>query len=266
MVINCFWNKRKFRMDTRTAIRNIREGIMRKNMVTVFGECEVNYDGRATSVLPRGKRFVMIKGDRSISIHQNCLVRPTNYMINTSIAIEEQNNTVLLTAKKTSPKETLGIRFFEIQKVECYEMELENDLRLSGSEKHLNEMLSEDLSMIEEGLKPINQQAHFRKGIADIIAQDSQGRLVIIELKRRQADFDSVMQLKRYMQEVEKLKNITTRGILLAPSIRKNAKELLERNGMEYAKIDFELLPSSKEKAKIKGLQKKQQTLNEFTT
>jgi RecB family endonuclease NucS len=65
------------------------------------------------------------------------------------------------------------------------------------------------------------------------------------------------------MQEIEKLKGIKTRGILLAPSIRKNAKELLEKLGLEFAKLDFELTPSEKEKAKIKGLERKQMRITE---
>jgi len=248
------------------AISKIESGVSKKHLTTIFGVCRVNYVGRATSQLPRGKRLILIKGDNSISVHQNRLVRPTNYMMNTRIAIEPSENGAILTAKRFKPRERLTIEFDRIDDVKCYEMEITNDLRLSGSEKDLNELLMQDLSMIEPGLKPLNQQEHFRRGIADIIAEDAQGDLVIIELKRRQADYASVTQLQRYMRQVEKIKGKKTRGILLAPSIRKKARELLENLGLEYAKIDFELLPSSNEKAKIKGLQKKQQCLKDFFT
>jgi len=251
-------------MDWVIAIDKIKAGLSKKYLTIICGVCEVDYLGRATSRLPRGKRLILIKGDNSISIHQNRLVRPTNYMMNTRISIESQENQVVLTAKRLNPKETLTVTFDRIDDVQAYEMEISNDLRLSGSEKDLNELLMQDLSMIEPGLKPLNQQEHFRKGIADIIAEDSQGNLVVIELKRRQADFASVTQLQRYMHEVENIKGKKTRGILLAPSIRKNANELLEKLGLEFAKIDFELCPSSKEKAKIKGLQKKQEIINKY--
>jgi len=251
-------------MELARAVDEIKAGIAKKHLVTICGVCEVDYLGRATSRLPRGKRLVLIKGDNSISIHQNRLVRPTNYMMNTRIGIEPAGEGAVLIAKRLNPKETLTVTFDSIGDVQAYEMEISNDLRLSGSEKDLNEMLMQDLSMIEPGLKPVNQQEHFRRGICDIIAEDRNGNLVVIELKRRQADYASVTQLQRYMQQVEKIKGKKTRGILLAPSIRKNAKELLERLGLEYAKIDFELQPSSQEKAKIRGLQKKQETLERF--
>jgi len=251
-------------MELARAVDEIKAGIAKKHLVTICGVCEVDYLGRATSRLPRGKRLILIKGDNSISIHQNRLVRPTNYMMNTRIAIEPKEDGAVLFAKRLKPKESLTVTFDRIDDVQAYEMEISNDLRLSGSEKDLNELLMQDLSMIEPGLKPLNQQEHFRKGIADIIAEDAEGNMVVIELKRRQADFASVTQLQRYMHEVENIKGKKTRGILLAPSIRKNAKELLEKLGLEFAKIDFELLPSSKEKAKIIGLQKKQETLDKF--
>ncbi|MDO8537308.1 MAG: endonuclease NucS [archaeon] len=251
-------------MDLNLAIDKIRLGVSNRHFVIIFGSCEVDYLGRATSQLPKGKRLILIKGDYSISIHQNRLVRPTNYMMNTKINIEPKEEYAILTANRLNPKESLTVKFNSIEDVQAYDMEISNDLRLSGSEKHLNDMLMQDLSMIEPGLIPLNQQQHFRKGIADIIAEDAKGNLVVIELKRRQADYASVTQLQRYMREVEKIKNKKTRGILLAPSIGKNAKELLESLGLEFAKIEFELLPSSKEKAKIIGLQKKQETLTQF--
>ena len=61
-----------------------------------------------------------------------------------------------------------------------YEIEVTDDLRLSGSEKDLNELLMQDLSMIEPGLKPVNQQQQFRKGVCDIIAEDKEGNLELL--------------------------------------------------------------------------------------
>ncbi len=240
---------------------SVLESVAKKELVTIFGECSVDYVGRAVSNLPFGDRLIIIKGDKSVSIHENRLVRPTNYMINSRISVEVDGEQVVLLAKRVKPREKLKIVFKKIKNIQSYPMRITNDLRLSGSEKDLNNILMQDLSMIEEGLKPVNQQQKFKKGICDIVAEDKEGNYVIIELKRRQADFASVTQLQRYMQQVEKIKGKKTRGILLAPSIRKNAKELLETNGLEFAKLDFELNPSGKEKARIIGLKKKQKTL-----
>ncbi len=242
----------------------IDSGILSKAMLTIVGTCSVDYIGRATSTLPMGRRLILIKGDNSISIHQNRLVRPTNYMMGARISCGLGEGTFILKATKIKPVEKLAVAFREIEDIRSYEMEPTDDLRLSGSERDLNNALMQDLSMIEPGLVPINQQQHFRRGICDIIAQDKNGNLVVIELKRRLADFESVTQLHRYMHEVQKLKGIKTRGILLAPGIRKNARELLGQLGLEFAKLDFELTPHEKgPKAKIKGFESRQQMITQ---
>ncbi|MEM4257295.1 MAG: endonuclease NucS [Candidatus Diapherotrites archaeon] len=251
-------------MDFQKAKDEISRGLLGKELLVIIGSCEVDYFGRATSKLKLGKRLVLIKGDGSVSIHQNRLVRPTNYMLSTKIGCDLGESCLLIKAQRQKPLEFLRINFFSIDELVRHSIELSDDLRLSGSERDLNEALMQDLSIIEDGLKPINQQQHFRKGICDIVAQDSKGSFVVIELKRRTADFDAVTQLHRYVQEVNKIKGVKTRGILLAPDIRKRALELLYHFGLEFAKLDFELTSEGKEKAKIKGLQKKQRKITSF--
>jgi RecB family endonuclease NucS len=252
-------------MQFHEAKEKILSAIKNKHLCIIIGECNVEYRGRASSTLPNGKRLALIKADSSISIHENRLIRPTNYMVNAAILCETELNPngediLVLTAKKASPKETITTIFHSIETVQQFDLPQSNDLRLSGSEKELNEALMDDLSFLEPGLKPINQQQAFRKGICDIVAEDAKGRLVVIELKRRQADYNSVTQLKRYAEEINKLKGIETRGILLAPSIRKTALTLLKQYGLEYYSYDFEV----GERSKIKGIGKSQMKINEY--
>ena len=232
-------------MNLSEAQKKIISAAKNRNLCLIVGECEASYHGRASSSLPRGKRLVIIKSDSSISIHENRLIRPTNYMMNAMISCEAEidsrgKDILTLTAKRLKPKETITATFFEVEDVQSYDLPESNDLRLTGSEKELNNALMDDLSFLETGLKPINQQQVFRKGICDIIAEDAKGRLVVIELKRRQADYGAVTQLKRYAEQVNKMKGVETRGILLAPSIRKSALELLKSYGLEYFSYDFD--------------------------
>ncbi|MFH0954500.1 MAG: endonuclease NucS domain-containing protein [Candidatus Micrarchaeota archaeon] len=247
-------------MELISVKQRIEAALHAKHLTNIVGECYVEYWGRAASKLPRGKRLLMLKGDGSVAIHQNRLLRPTNYMMNASIGCELLDNTLVITAKKLKPKESLKTIFYSVDDIQAYEMSENTDIRLFGSEKQLSDELMQDLSFLEPGLKPLNQEDVLRKGLVDILAEDSKKRLVVIELKRRQADFNAVQQLKRYMDQVKNMKNKETRGILIAPDIRKNAHELLERYGLEFFHLDFEI---GNPKAKIKGLQKKQQTLFE---
>jgi len=249
-------------MELAKAQKKIQEAITNNLMCIAIGECYVEYVGRASSKLPRGKRMLLIKGDSSFAIHENRLIRPTNYMMGAKIScvFDEEKNALKISSKKAKPSEKIDSYFYTIDDVVSYDIPQSNDLRLSGSEKELNDALMDDLSFLEPGLKPLNQQQVFRKGICDIIAEDAKGRLVVIELKRREADFGSVEQLRRYMEQVKKLKHIETRGILLAPSIRKNALDQLQSYGLEFFSYDFEV----GERSKIKGIGKGQKKLTEL--
>lgn len=248
-------------MDLNNAKAKIEEAVNRKELCLVVGECNVEYFGRAASKLPKGKRLLVIKGDKSFGIHQNRKLNAVNYMINASISCSLENSVLLVSAKKSKPKESMKVFFSGIEFLQNFEMEEKSDLRLFGSEREISNQLMQDLSFIEKGLKPVNQEEVFRKGIVDILAEDSAGNLVVVEVKRRQADYNAVQQLERYMKQVERMKGKKTRGILVAPSIGKNALELLERYGLEFAKIEFEI---SNPQAKIKGLEKKQEEITKY--
>ena len=248
-------------MDFSQAIEQISEAVNAKKMLMIVGNCYAEYWGRAASKLPKGKRLVMIKGDNSFAIHQNRLLRPVNYMMGAKIHFEVLDNVLLLSAKKNSPKEEIKVFFYRVDDVHAHAMDLPADLRLFGSERELSDQLMNDLSFIEPGLKPLKKEDVFRKGIVDIIAEDAEQNLVVIEVKRRKADFAAVTQLERYMRQVEKMKGKKTRGLLVAPGINKAALELLENYGLEFFKLEFEIGNPS---AKIKGATKKQPTITEY--
>ena len=234
--------------------------LAKKNLLVLVGVCRVEYWGRAASKLPKGKRLLLIKEDGSFAVHQNRLLRPTNYMMNAKIGLEIADNSLVISAKKIRPKEEIKAFFDSVEFAKQFEMRENSDLRLFGSEKQLSDELMQGLDFIEPGLKPLKQEQVFRKGIADIIAEDASGRMVVIEVKRRLADYAAVSQLQRYMKQVEKTLGKETRGILVAPDIRKNALEMLERYGLEFCRFEFEI---GNPKATIKGVQKKQQTIFE---
>lgn len=203
----------------------------------------------------------MIKGDNSFAIHQNRLLRPVNYMMNARIHFEVQDNAFVFSARKQKPKEEIKVYFYRIDDVHAHSMDAPADLRLFGSERELSDELMNDLSFIEPGLKPLKKEDVFRKGVVDIIAEDAKNNLVVVEVKRRKADFAAVTQLERYMKQVQRMKNKKTRGLLVAPDITKAAMELLENYGLEFFRLEFEI---GNPKAKIKGAHKKQPTITEF--
>ncbi|PSQ48622.1 endonuclease NucS, partial [Halobacteriales archaeon SW_6_65_15] len=57
------------RPDPATAHRRVATAIDRAEMVTVFGRCTVEYEGRAASTLGPGDRLVVLKPDGTVLVH-----------------------------------------------------------------------------------------------------------------------------------------------------------------------------------------------------
>jgi RecB family endonuclease NucS len=238
----------------------IKQAVLSNEMLVLVGDCYVEYFGRAASKLLKGKRMLLIKADKSFAIHQNKYLRPINYMMNAEInaSFNSQESCLEVIAQKLKPKEKIKVKFYSIDFIKSFALEDIEDLRLFGSEEELSTQLLEDLSFIEQGLKPFKEEVPFRKGVIDILAEDINGNIVVIEVKRRKATLDAVSQLYRYKEQLSKIKKKNVRGLLLAPDITSNALKMLEDYGLEFFKFEFEV---SNPKAKIKGLQKKQRTL-----
>jgi len=63
--------------------------------------------------------------------------------------------------------------------------------------------------------------------------------LTVVECKRYNADLGAVTQLRRYVEKLMVSKGITkVRGILAAPKITPNAKQMLEDWGFEFKHIE----------------------------
>ena len=250
-------------MQLSQAKERLDAALARKDLIMLVGDCEVKYQGRAASNLPLGSRLLLIKGDGSFAIHQNRLLRPTNYLMSNtwSTQLNEDESTLTVSAMKRSPKEILTVFLKRVEFMNTHTMEdRESDFKLVGTEKELNDQLMQDLEVLEKGLRPLKQEDVLRKGFVDILAEDKDGNLVIIELKRRQADYNAVMQLQRYVNELRKIKNKKVRGIIVAPTIGRQALELLKNNGNEYYSFEFDV---TQPKATIAGIDTKQRTIFE---
>ena len=250
-------------MQLSQAKERLDQALARKDLIMLVGDCEVKYQGRAASNLPLGSRLLLIKGDGSFAIHQNRLLRPTNYLMSNSwsTVLNADESELVVSATKRNPKETLTVFLKSVEMLNVHMMEdRESDFKLVGTEKELNDQLMGDLEVLEKGLKPLKQEDVLRKGFVDILAEDKDGNLVIIELKRKQADYNAVMQLQRYVNELRKIKNKKVRGIIVAPSIGRPALELLKNNGNEYYPFEFDV---TQPRATIKGIDTKQRTIFE---
>ncbi|NUN11971.1 endonuclease NucS [Candidatus Micrarchaeota archaeon] len=238
---------------------SILEGLAKQELVLVLGNCKVKYSGRAASKLSEGDRLLVVKPDGTFLVHQKSKMAAINYQGPGSVTSVFLDKLLVIKSERKKPVEFIEASFNSIKFVGCFSMSDDNKLELIGSEKQLADELMLDLSLIEKGLKPLQKESFMQKGSIDVLAEDSAGNLVVIELKRRSAGLDAVTQLKRYVEELQKRKGRRVRGILCSPEITDNALKMLYSDGFEYFKLDYE-----SSSAKIKGLQRKQKELSEY--
>jgi RecB family endonuclease NucS len=122
------------------------------------------------------------------------------------------------------------------------------ELEIAGYEKDMGDMIMKHPNMIEEGFKPTDREYSTEHGFIDILGKDKEGNLMVLELKCRKAGTNAVKQIRRYLTDFENkdnsyLKTVgiekkKVRGILVAPSIGEDAKELLEEEGIEFKSIE----------------------------
>ncbi len=256
-------------MELKQCKKVIDSGLNAGKLIIIIGNCNVKYEGRAASKLSEGDRALIIKKDGTFLVHQSKGMTAINYQgpgaaILTNIDGEKLTVSAVRKTKNSLPgnvREQIVVTFNAVNFVDAFDLTDDKKLKVFGTEDELSNLLMQDLHLIEPGLVPIQQESPLAKGQIDILARDKNGAMVVIEVKRRQAELAAVSQLKRYVEEVSKKKNTVVRGVLCAPSVSENAKKMLDGYNLEFYKLNYEI---SNPSAKIIGLEKKQKILGEY--
>jgi RecB family endonuclease NucS len=212
-----------------------------KAMATFVGRCRIEYSGRAKSFLDYGDRLVIIKPDGTIMVHGDSKREPLNWQppgtkISYSIA-----DGLAIEAKRTSPPEHMHIHFTDIHAVSVFRLDDAAELDLVGDETNVKDRIEKDPSIIEPGLRVISREVTTESGYIDLLCEDTQGRTVIVEVKRTSISPSAVYQLEAYLIDFRKKNDkVQVRGILCAPRVSGMARVLLEEKGMEFREIGYE--------------------------
>ena len=109
---------------------------------------------------------------------------------------------------------------------------------LHASEDDMHRAILLKPELFEVGFKPISWEKHVEPGFVDIYGEDKDGKLVIIEVKRRTASKENVMQLSKYIEPIKAKVNREVRAVLVAPSLAKDVQGLLVSMGLEFKALD----------------------------
>ena len=222
----------------------IADGIDRGALVTVFGRCTVDYDGRASSTLDAGDRHVMLKPDGAALVHTNEGQQPVNWQppgCEHDVFCDGEDSLVLECVGST-PEERLRVRFERVLQVSACSGTDETELALTGTEEDLRRRILESPDLLEPGFTPLATERATPAGAVDVYGEDDAGRAVVVELKRRRVGPDAVSQLRRYVDALERdlHADATVRGVLVAPSVTDRADRLLAEHGLEFVSLEPE--------------------------
>jgi len=231
--------------DFEEASEILQEYLSREFTVQVNGLCTVNYTGRASSKLDRGERLLIKKQDSALLVHGPDNYQPKNWQPEVdSFEVEVRDEALVLTASRFSPDEKVEVFFDEISLITVDQLVDKSELKIAGHEVDIHESIEEDPEMIEEGLKVVERERETPAGFIDVFARDESDDYVVIEVKRN-PDYNTVLQLQRYVDEIEDEFNGEIRGILVAPKMTDKVLDYLEERGLEFVNVDMEdVIPS----------------------
>ncbi|MFA1610237.1 endonuclease NucS [Halobellus rubicundus] len=209
-------------------------------LVTAFGRCTVEYDGRAASSLGPGDRLVVCKPDGAILVHTDEGREPVNWQPpGCTHRASVRDGRLRIRSERTSPDEVLDVAFERIEQVTAYEVDDRSDLTLTGSEEDLRRRILDEPDLVEPGFEPIATERETAAGPVDVFGSDEAGRPVVVELKRRRVGPSAASQLRRYVEAVdEEFPDEGVRGVLVAPSVTDRTAALLDERDLEFVALE----------------------------
>lgn len=206
-------------------------------MRVVVVDCEVTYEGRGSTVLPRARRAVIIKSDGAVSVHHDKSNKPLNYMgAGTIISIIRRGKKQTWTF--SNKKEQISIVIHRIiEDVEFLLDEVEPGLVRSRTEDELQAWLAKHPEAVGRGYKFVAREFRTPVGPVDLLMQDEFDNYIVVEVKRK-AMIDSVYQVKRYIDALNysgELGNV--RGIVVALDVRPNTLKLAEQQNIKCVEL-----------------------------
>jgi len=217
----------------------IGEAVSERKVVVVVGNCWVDYRGRASSRLEPGERVVVVKEDGSVLVHRPVGYEPVNWQPAGCLFQTRVVGDVLqVRAIRRKSPESVRISFDRVYFVSAMSLVDRGEFSLYASEEDMQKAILLEPSILEADLKPITYEKKVEPGFVDVYGIDRNGKLVVVELKRRTAGRDAALQLAKYVDYVKTVASREVRGVLVAPRLARGVQRLLATLGLEFKALD----------------------------
>jgi hypothetical protein len=206
----------------------------------LVARCSIGYSGRLTTRLASGDRIIIFKDDGSVCVHGPKGFKPINYMSGPTAMTEEDG---LITVRRPETGETLMIEVEQVIADDAHGLEDTAVLEREGRELELHALLERSPDLIEEGLEILERERSTDVGPVDFLAKDTEGRIVLVEVKRVKAVVAAVEQVVRYREHIEKdAAYAGARALVVAPEFAPQARKLADRRNVECVVLDVAAL------------------------
>ena len=197
------------------------------------------YSGRAKSTLEPGERILIIKEDGSLLVHRPVGYEPVNWQPSGSVFhVETKKGVIEIHGVRQKPRENVRVIFDRVIMVSVLSLTDSGEFLLHASEHDMHRAILLNPLLLEEGFKPISYEKRVEPGFVDIYGIDKMGKLVVVEVKRKTAGKEAVLQLARYIDAIKGKASRELRGVLVAPSLGRDVQRLLVTLGLEFKALD----------------------------
>jgi RecB family endonuclease NucS len=221
------------------AAATIEKALLQRRTIIVAGNCHVHYAGRANSTLEPGERLLIIKEDGSLLVHRPTGYEPVNWQPSGSVFhVQATGASLEVHGVRQKPRESVRVTFTAVYMVSALNLKDSGDFLLHATEDDMHRAILLKPDLLEEGFKPISWEKKVEPGFVDIYGEDKNGKLVIVEVKRKTATKEAALQLAKYVEPIKAKFNREVRAILVAPSLAKDVQRMLATLGLEYKALD----------------------------
>jgi len=221
------------------AVTLIQKAFAQRRTLIVAGKCSVDYMGRARSTLKTGERLLIIKEDGSLLVHRPVGYEPVNWQPAGSVFhVQTKSESIEIHGIRQKPRESVRVVFSEVFMISSLSLVDSGEFLLHASEEDMHKAILLKPSLLEEGFKPISYEKKVEPGFVDVYGVDKNGKLVVVEVKRKVAGKEAVLQLAKYIEFIKTKANRELRGVLAAPSLAKDVQRLLVTLGLEFKSLD----------------------------
>jgi hypothetical protein len=239
------------------AAKLIEKAFAQRRTLIVAGTCHVNYVGRASSTLEPGERILIIKSDGSLLVHRPVGYEPVNWQPAGSVfhvRLKDDGDLEIHGIRQT-PRENVKVAFKDVLMVSALALDDSGEFVLYASEDDMHRAILLKPELFEEGFKPISWEKKTEPGFVDIYGEDKNGKLVIVEVKRKTASKEAALQLAKYIEPIKAKVNREVRAVLVAPSLGKDVQRLLVSMGLEFKALDPKQCAEVLKKAELTKLE-----------